>query len=214
MSTFAGIPAAFFPAFLAGMRVNFEIAGIALLLGIAGGMLLAAARYWGGVAGMAAGLAVGLMRAAPTFVVMFFLLNATPPGIVSPVMIVALSLVPYAAAYVADGGLDALRAFHAGSHLAAFLILPNIARAFFVLVMSSSAGAAIGVHEGIAIILQQAQKMPSTGGTLMLFAIGIVCFGIPLQTGFVAVRLLHRQLSRIAEHDPRRTLSAATGLSR
>jgi hypothetical protein len=46
--------------------------------------------------------------------------------------------------------------------------------------MSSSAGAAIGVPKGIAIILRQAEKMPSTGDMLVLFAIGIACFGIPV----------------------------------
>ena len=96
-------------------------------------------------------------------------------------MIVATSLVPYAAAYIADSGVDALRQLRTGSPLACFLILPNIARAFFVLVMSSSAGAAIGVPEGVAVILRQAEKLPAFGDMLVLFAIGVACFGIPLQ---------------------------------
>ncbi len=61
----------FLPSFLAGMAVNFEIAAIALALGLALGILLAFAR-------LAASSVVGLMRAAPTFVVMFFLLYALP----------------------------------------------------------------------------------------------------------------------------------------
>ena len=121
----------FLPSFLAGMAVNFEIAAIALALGLVLGGLLALTRAYGGVAGITAGSAVGLMRAAPTFVVMFFLLNALPRGArLSGVMIVAISLVPYAAAYVADSGVDALRQLRTGSPLACFLILPNIARAF------------------------------------------------------------------------------------
>jgi ABC-type amino acid transport system permease subunit len=40
----------FLPSFLAGMAVNFEIAGIALSLGLALGILLAFARLRGGVA--------------------------------------------------------------------------------------------------------------------------------------------------------------------
>jgi ABC-type amino acid transport system permease subunit len=40
----------FLPSFLAGMAVNFEIAGIALALGLALGILLAFARLRGGVA--------------------------------------------------------------------------------------------------------------------------------------------------------------------
>ena len=189
----------FLPSFLAGMAVNFEIAAVALAFGLALGGLLAFARFYGGAAGMAASSVSGLMRAAPTFVVMFFLLNALPRHArLSGVMIVATSLVPYAAAYVADSGIDALRQLRAGSPLACFLILPNIARAFFVLVMSSSAGAAIGVPEGIAVILRQAEKLPSLGDMLVLFAIGVACFGIPLQGGFAVVRLIQRRLDRIA----------------
>jgi ABC-type amino acid transport system permease subunit len=194
-----GVSGNFLPAFLTGMSINFTIAGIALALGLALGAPLACARFHGGIAGAGAGLIVGLMRAAPTFVVMFFLLNVLPHrGAVSGVLIVAVSLVPYAAAYVADSGSDALRQFHSGSPLACLLIFPNIARAFFVLVMSSSAGAAIGVPEGIAIILRQAEKMPSTGDMLVLFSVGIVCFGMPLQAGFAVIRLIQRHLGRVA----------------
>jgi hypothetical protein len=104
----------------------------------------------------------------------------------------------YAATYIADSGVDALRQLRTGSRLASFLILPNIARAFFVLVMSSSAGAAIGVPEGVAVILHQAEKLPSLGDMLVLFAIAVACFGIPLQAGFAVIRLIQRHLGRIA----------------
>jgi len=191
------LPPNFLPAFLSGMAVNFEIGDMALAFGLGVGILLALARLQGGLVRRAAGLIVALMRAAPTFVVMFFLLNALPHGGMSGMMIVAISLVPYAAAYVADSGVDAIGQFRVGSSLC-FLFLPNIARAFFVLVMSSSAGAAVGVTEGIAVILRQAEKLPTIGDKLLLFAIGIACFGIPLQIGFAAVRLIQGRLGRIA----------------
>lgn len=194
-----GLSAHFFPVFLTGMMLNFEIAGIALALGLALGAMLVLARLQGGVAGACGGLAVAMMRAAPTFVVMFFLLNALPRGGgLSGVAIVAVSLVPYAAAYVADSGVDAVAHLRAGAPLAGLLILPNIARAFFVLVMSSSAGAAIGVAEGISVILHEAEKMPAVGGKMVLFAVGVTCFGVPLQAAFVALQLIQRQLARAA----------------
>ena len=101
----------FLPRFLAGMAVNFEIAAISIGLGLALGV--AARRRCDSTAASSDGSAasmIALMRAAPTFVVMFFLLNAIPrdatlfgvPFALSGVMTVALSLVPYAAAYVAD----------------------------------------------------------------------------------------------------------------
>ncbi len=200
----------FLPRFLGGMLVNFQIAGIALGVGLALGLLLALGRLGGGKKGGAAVVAggtaslVALMRAAPTFVVMFFLLNAIPrdatlfgaPFVLSGVMIVALSLVPYSASYISDAGLDAMRHLRDGSTHGALLFLPNVTRAFFVLVMSSSAGAAIGVTEGITVILRQAARLPEFGDRLLLFAIGIVMFGIPLQLAFVLIGIIQRRLGR------------------
>jgi hypothetical protein len=189
----------FLPAFLAGILVDFEIATIALAIGGVLGLVLAFVRFQDGFLTLPAGLLVGLMRAAPTFVVMFFLLNALPrDGFVSGLMIVAVALTPYSAAYVSDSALDALRHFHAGSVEASLLVLPNIARAFFVLVMSSSVGAAIGVPEGIAAILREAEKMGSLSDTLVLLAIGIACFSIPLQAGFAFIRVVQRHLAAAA----------------
>lgn len=205
------IPDDFVPQLIAGMAMNFEIAAIALLAGLALGGLLGLARISGGFLGGCATSLIGLMRAAPTFVVMFFLLNIVPSDATllgmnvapSGFMTVALSLVPYSASYVADSGAEALKQMRAGSPLGALLFLPNVTRAFFVLVMSSSAGAAIGVTEGIAVILREAEQMPALGDKLVLFAIGILAFGIALQAGFALVRALQRHLGRLALRDRR-----------
>ena len=201
--------AEFIHELLAGMLVNFEIAAISLVIGLALGGLLGMVRLGGGVMGTVAISLIGLMRAAPTFVVMFFLLNIIPRdatllGIgVAPsgIMTVALSLVPYAASYVADNGAEALKQLRAGSPLGALQFLPNITRAFFVLVMSSSAGAAIGVTEGIAVILREAVLLPALGDKLVLFAIGILFFGITLQGGFALMRWLQHHLGQRAMRD-------------
>jgi len=192
------------PSLLAGMVTNFEISIIALLLGLVVGIPFAALRFYGGRAGAAfAAIVVSLMRAAPTFVVMFFLLNVVRDvslfGIkltMSGVMTVAVSLVPYSAAYTADSGVEALRQWHRGSPLGALLFLPNITRAFFVIVMASGAAAAIGVPEGISVMVREAALLPTLGDWLVVFAIGIVLFGVPLQIGLALMRWLQRELGR------------------
>ncbi len=192
------------PSLLGGMVTNFEISIMALLLGLAVGMPLAALRFHGGRAGVAfAVVVVSLMRAAPTFVVMFFLLNVVRDLslfgtrlAMSGVMTVAVSLVPYSAAYTADAGVDALRQWDRGSPLGALLFLPNITRAFFVIVMASGAAAAIGVPEGISVILRESALLPSLGDRLVIFAVGIVLFGVPLQVGLALMRWLQRELGR------------------
>ena len=66
------------------------------------------------------------------------------------------------------------------------------------------AGAAIGVTEGIAVILREAVLRPTLGEKLVLFAVGILFFGITLQAGFALVRLLQRHLgNRTVRGEPR-----------
>lgn len=189
---------------LTGMLVNFQISLIALALGFVLGVpcvfLLVAGRGWSRLVTPL----VGLMRAAPTFVVMFFLLNTIPRqfqafGIdmsLSPEWIVALSLSPYVAAYVADNGKAAIVELYGGSRAAALLFLPNLVRAFTVLVMSSSAGVAIGVNEGIAVVLREAERYSTLDGKMLVFAIGVFAFGVVFQVGFASVRLMMRHLLR------------------
>lgn len=190
----------FVPQLASGMVVNFKIAAIALLFGLALGVPLAYARLGGRLMSGAASALIGLMRSAPTFVVMFFLFNVIARDVtffghtLSGVMTVALSLLPYATAYIADNGVEALRHLRRRAPLAALLFLPNVTRSFFVLVMSSSAGAAIGVSEGIAMILREAEQLPSLGGKFIVFAIGIACFGIALQAGFAVVNAVKHRL--------------------
>ncbi len=192
------------PSLLGGMATNFEISIMALLLGLVVGMPLAALRFYGGRTSVAfAATVTSLMRAAPTFVVMFFLLNVVRDVslfgtklAMSGVMTVAVSLVPYSAAYTADAGVDALRQWNRGSPLGGLLFLPNITRAFFVIVMASGAAAAIGVPEGISVILREAALLPSLADRLVVFAVGIVLFGVPLQVGLALMRWLQRELGR------------------
>ena len=189
---------------LAGMAVNLQIAVMALGLGLALGLPLGVMQLGGRLQRRLVAPLIGLMRVAPTFVVMFFLLNVIPRDaslfginleLAGPV-IVALSLVPYAAAYAADNGREAFRQLRGGSTGSALLFLPNIARAFFVLVMSSSAGAAIGVSEGVAVVLREAERWSSLGEKLVVFGVGVLAFGIVFQIGFALMRLLGRRLAR------------------
>lgn len=201
----------FLPAFLAGMAVNFEIATLALVAGLAVGLPLAAAAAASRLVRVPAALIIALMRAAPTFVVMFVLLSVLPRDALASAgltvtgrLTVALALLPYAAAYIADNGGEALAQWRKGSRLAALLFLPNVARAYFILVMASSAGAAIGVTEGISIILRYAEDVPLLADKLALFGLGILLFGIPLQCAFLGLNVLRARLTRCALAQPAR----------
>ena len=186
-----------------GMVVNFHIAALALALGLALGIPLVVMQRGGRVLRGVSTPLLGLMRAAPTFVVMFFLLNILASsgvfgrdGGLSAPTIVALSLLPYAAAYVADNGGEAVTSWQEGSTGAALLFLPGLVRAYVVLVMSSSTGAAIGVNEGVSAVLREAERWPDLPDKLIVFAIGVLAFGVVFQIGFALVRVAVRLLSR------------------
>jgi hypothetical protein len=197
------LSASFLPSLLAGMARDFEMAGMALGMGLLFGVPLALVWAMRSPVRVVPNAIVQLLRAAPTFVVMFFLLNILPREIrvlglplkITREFTVALSLVPYSAAIVAENGAEALRQWRAGAVLAALLFLPNLARAYFVLVMSSGSAAAIGVKEGISVILRQADQFPSVSDRLWVFAIGVFVYGLILQTGFLLVMELRRFLA-------------------
>jgi hypothetical protein len=214
-AVFGNLPSDFLWQVLGGIAVNLRIALLALIGGFVLGIPLALAQIRPGPLSGLAGALVALMRASPTFVVMFFLLNIIPSEMsflsmritLSGATIVALSLLPYSAYYIAESGLDALHQLRRNSPATALLFLPNVGRAFFVLVMASGAAAAIGVREAIGIILRQTDRTPTRLGQFALFALGIVLFGAIFQAGFALLTVVRRWLAGMAL---RRTAAGVT----
>ncbi len=196
-------PDSFIFAFLTGFVTNIWVAAASLALGTAMGAPLAKLRHGAGLLGHAAAALTGLLRASPTFVVMFFLLNMLPSeivlfGLVIPVpggaiLVFALSI--YAAAYVSDNLLDTFRHLQAGSMSGALLFIPNMLRAFSVLVMASSVGAAIGVEEAVTITLRQTDRLTSVSGRIWLIVAAILFFAAVMQIAQWATVQLTRSLS-------------------
>jgi ABC-type amino acid transport system permease subunit len=205
------LPAGFIPDLLNGMKVNFQIASVILILGLLIGGLLTGVSLMGGVLGIIVTFFVGLIRAMPTFLAMICLLYLIPKQIViagssfalSGVVLVILSLVPYAVAYVFDNFSESIRQWRRGQMITALQLLPNLSRLYFILIMSSSAGAAIGVTEGVTTLLRYASRSESIQERLLLYAIGILFFGIVMQTAFALINRLRTvmiaRVSRRAE---------------
>lgn len=194
--------ATFLPRFLAALGVNFGIAGASVLCGLALGLPLAAARMAPGPAARAAHALVGVLRAAPTFVVMFFLLNALPRGVaigdwhlgMTPWLAVMLSLAIYATAYVSDNALDAAQQWRQGSRLAAWLFPMGLARAFFVIVLSSGFGAAVGVVEATTVTLRQIEALDGTDQRLALMALVVALYVAVFQLIYLLIEQLRQRL--------------------
>jgi hypothetical protein len=134
----------------------------------------------------------------PTFLAMICLLYVIPKQIdiagssfsLSGIVIVILSLLPYAVAYVFDNTSESIRQWRRGQLVTALQLLPNLSRMFFILTMSSAAGAAIGVNEGVMTLLRYASRLESFQERLVLYGIGIFFFGIIMQTAFALINRL------------------------
>jgi hypothetical protein len=167
-------------------------------LGVLIGGLLTGLSLMGGIVGMTIFFFIAVIRAMPTFLAMICLLYLIPKQIViagssyaiSGFVIVILSLLPYAAAHVFDDFSESIRQWRRGQMVTALQLLPNIARMYFILIMSSSAGAAIGVTEGVTTLLRYASRLETIQERLVLYVIGILFFGILMQTAFALINWL------------------------
>ena len=192
------IPSGFIPALLGGMVVNFQIASLTLIAGLLIGGLLTAVSLMGGFVAAIVSFFIALIRAMPTFLVMISLLYLLPRQIqiggasfpLSSISIVVFSLLPYAVAYIFDNFSESIRQWRRGQLITALQLLPNLSRMYFILIMSSASGAAIGVTEGVATLVRYASRIDAINERLMLFAVGIIVFGLVMQAGFALVNLL------------------------
>jgi len=202
----------FVPNFLLALRVNFGIAFFALLGGLIAGGALTAAHLRPGWPQRCARTLLTLMRAAPTFVLMFFLLNTLPrdsgSGLLNwtPYLSVVLSLAVFAAAYVCDNALECVHQWRAGSRAAALLFLMSLVRAFFVMVLSSGFGAAVGVVEATSVTLRMLEQLKSPGDRIVLMLVAISIFMLMFQ-------LIYWAIQRVRQHIAQRLAPAPQGLS-
>jgi len=202
------LPVGFIPDLLNAMKVNFQIASVILISSLLIGGVLTVVSLTGGVVGMLIDFLIGVIRAIPTFLLMICLLYLIPKQIViagssyslSGFVIVVLSLIPYAVAYVFDNFSESIRQWRKGQMVTALQLLPNLSRMYFILIMSSSSGAAIGVNEGVTTLLRYASRLGSLQERLVLYAVGILFFGILMQTAFVLINYLRAiMIARVSQ---------------
>jgi hypothetical protein len=198
------------PALLEGMVVNFQIASLTLIASLLIGGLLTAVSLTGRAVAVIVEFLIAMIRAMPTFLVMISLLYLLPRQIqiagltlpLSDISIVVLSLLPYAVAYVFDNFSESIRQWRRGQMVTALQLLPNLSRMYFILIMSSASGAAIGVTEGVATLVRYSNRVEAVDEQLMIFAVGIVLFGLVMQAGFALVNVLRAVLTARVSKEP------------
>ena len=184
----------FLPAFFRGLATNFGIAIWCVAGGLLLGLPLALARLAGGLMARAASALIAFFRAAPTFVVMFFLVNVVPS--VTPWLAVVLSLTVYGVAYVSDNAMEPIRQLRNGSPALALLFVMSVVRAFFVMVLASGFGAAVGVVEATTVTLRAIEAMPRIGDRLLLIGLVMLLFTVGFQAIYRCIDWGRQRLQR------------------
>lgn len=196
-------PPGFLREFGAGLLVNLQIAAVALGMGVAAGGLLSWLLLSNPVGQRLGGALVWPLRAAPTFVVMFVLLNLLPPEwslgpwqtTMSPWWAVVLSQAAYTTAFSADVISDAVRQRRQGSALGLVMLPTALLRAFFVVTLSSGFGAAIGVVESTAVTMRAIEALPSLSQRLTLLLAVMAFYTLCLQSLYAVVAWLRDRLA-------------------
>lgn len=191
----------FLPELLSGFMVNLEIAVGAVVIGLAIGLPLALLRLVAPRSRRIVWSGVRLMQAAPTYVVMYFVLNILPRDLslfglaITGLMAVTLAQSVYMTAYVAENGYRALEHLQRDEKDLALLFVPNVLRGWVVVVMSSGFGAAIGVSEAVGVTMRHAERMPAVGDRVALFVTVIGGFVVVFSAANWAINRLIRWLS-------------------
>jgi len=192
---------AILPTLLAGFLINLEIAAGAVAIGLGFGLPLALLGLTAPRSAVFVWPCVRLMQAAPTYVVMYFVLNALPRDMslfgapAAGLLAVTLAQSVYMAAYVADNLYRAAEHLWRDERDLALLFLPNLLRGFVLVVMSSGFGAAIGVSEAVAVTIRQAERLHAVGERVVLFLVVIALFSVVFGGANVAIRWMVHRLS-------------------
>jgi ABC-type amino acid transport system permease subunit len=191
----------FLPELVSGFLVNLAIAFGAVLVGLAVGLPMAVLRDRVPRSHRFIWPCVRLMQAAPTYVIMYFVLSMLPRDLslfgfrFSGLAAVILSLSVYMASYIAENFYRALEHMHRGEREHALLFLPNLLRGFFVVVMSSGFAAAIGVSEAVSVTMREAERLHTIGPRILLFVVAITFFVAVFSAANAVIRRLVRRLS-------------------
>lgn len=197
------IPTLLYPIIVA-TELNLLMAFQSLALGIVLGILLAHIRIRRGLLAKSAGAMTGLMRASPSFIVMYFLLNLGDRDMglfrsgvrIDGETAVVLSLTVYTVIYISDAAVPVLQDPGPGAPRVLAQLLPAVARCLFVTFLSTSAGAAIGLQEAVGTTLRQADLLPTLGQRLALYSAVIGFFATIMFAGSNLIHLLQQQIQR------------------
>ena len=192
----------FVPEFVQGLWLNLQMALWSLVMGLILGSPLAWARSGSTLVRTTGSVLTALLRAAPTFVLIFFFLNVLGSWtigpwtfVITPRDAVVMALGFYATAYVSDNLLATLQQRAGGQVQAWPLFWTAVIRAFFVMVLSTGFASAVGVQESVAVTMRTIERLPGLGDKLLLVACVMAFFTVVFQSIYALVQRVRDTLA-------------------
>lgn len=190
---------------MAASYLNWLMAAQIMVVGYLLGSALAMARYAAKPFNTAMAPVFTVLRAAPSFVVMFFLLAVgdREQGIfntgfrVNGIAAVVISCSVYSVMFVSDTMLANFRRNESANLIRnTITAFPSLLRCFFICFLSTAAGAAVGVPEALGTALRMANAMASSADRLALLGGVVVFFAISMQLCMALCRMLEARFLR------------------
>lgn len=193
-----------FKAIVISSHLNWYMAVQIIVIGYIIGGLLAVIRYNSKLASAFLTPVFAILRYAPSFVVMFFLLalGDVEKGLfntgfrINGILAVVISCSVYSTIFISDLTVANFHKRNSANLIRQFSEnFPAILRCFFICFLSTAAGAAVGVPEALGTALRAVNSMTATGDRVLVLGFVAVFFAASMQVCNWFISIIERRLA-------------------
>ncbi len=193
-----------FKTIIIASYLNWYMAVQVIVIGYILGAMLAIIRYNSKFASVLLTPIFSILRYAPSFVVMFFLLalGDVESGLfntgfrINGILAVVVSLSVYSTIFISDLAVANFHKRNSANLIRQFSeTFPGVLRCFFICFLSTAAGAAVGVPEALGTALRIVNSMTATGDRVLVLGFVAVFFAASMQVCIWFISIIERRLA-------------------
>ena len=193
-----------FKTIIIASYLNWYMAVQVIVIGYILGAMLAIIRYNSKFASVLLTPIFSILRYAPSFVVMFFLLalGDVESGLfntgfrINGILAVVVSLSVYSTIFISDLAVANFHKRKSANLIRQFSeTFPGVLRCFFICFLSTAAGAAVGVPEALGTALRTVNSMTATGDRVLVLGFVAVFFAASMQVCIWFISIIERRLA-------------------
>ncbi len=193
-----------FKTIIIASYLNWYMAVQVIVIGYILGATLAIIRYNSKFASVLLTPIFSILRYAPSFVVMFFLLalGDVESGLfntgfrINGILAVVVSCSVYSTIFISDLAVANFHKRNSANLIRQFSeTFPGVLRCFFICFLSTAAGAAVGVPEALGTALRIVNSMTATGDRVLVLGFVAVFFAASMQVCIWFISIIERRLA-------------------